>query len=121
MWEYNYTQDNNELCHYGVPGMKWGKRKAKTEYKSKSIKSALARKAKKQFKKDEKSKEKASEFATKKRVDIGKKKIDSILSESRKKSFESTARTESALKDKQIRDKYGDNTLNAYKNIQGKS
>ena len=27
MWEYNYY-DPNVLCHYGVPGMKWGRRKA---------------------------------------------------------------------------------------------
>lgn len=24
MWQYNYT---DELCHYGVPGMKWGHRR----------------------------------------------------------------------------------------------
>lgn len=27
MWQYNYTMYPDELCHYGVKGMKWKKRK----------------------------------------------------------------------------------------------
>lgn len=40
MWQYNYNY-SNELYHYGVLGMKWGKRKA--NYRSTGIKSAIAR------------------------------------------------------------------------------
>lgn len=44
MWQYNYT---NELKHYGILGMKWGVRRTKEQlgYRSKSISSALARRA----------------------------------------------------------------------------
>lgn len=42
MWTYQHT---DELCHYGVLGMRWGRRKDKAGYKSTSIKSAMARRA----------------------------------------------------------------------------
>ena len=35
MWNYNYT---DELCHYGVPGMRWGRRKSTSSSSGKATK-----------------------------------------------------------------------------------
>ena len=44
MNNYIITEDG-ELYHYGVPGMKWGVRKKQYDYKTTSIRSALARRS----------------------------------------------------------------------------
>ena len=33
MWEYNYAPSSDELYHYGVPDMKWGRRKVNKKWR----------------------------------------------------------------------------------------
>lgn len=67
-----------------------------------------------------KMQEKASAFASKKNVDLGKKKIDSILSENKKKGFESAKNSEEAYREWDLQNKLGSSGYSAYNKIRGK-
>lgn len=76
--------NNNELMHFGVPGMKWGKRKA--SYSSTGIKSALARrsneKVDKSFKNwNENSKKKSNAIELGKKANMSKRAYENNKSD----------------------------------------
>ena len=72
------------------------------------------------IKKAMKLNEKASKFATKKRVSLGKSKIESILKESSARGYKSAQSLDNYVQDKKVRDAVGDRGYNAYKTIRGR-
>lgn len=68
-----------------------------------------------------KLKEKASTYATKKRVDLGTKKVNSILNSAKQKGYESRKSSEEVYNEQSLRDKVGDKNYSTLNKIRGKS
>ena len=181
----NYViTSNGELYHYGVPGMKWGRRKARLENRTSRrfaragriqgraeyqrsraaeimrkhdsaaialekqakaydkqgghIKAEIARKsaeairqrgvnakanndseAARYEKKANKALEKANKYATKKNVDLGKKRVNSILNDAKKKGYESEKSIDEFDREQNLRNKLGDKNYERYNTVRG--
>lgn len=72
-------------------------------------------------KKVEKLTEKAKTYATKKRVDLGTKKVNSILGETKKKAYEREKAANDRAREYEIQDKLGDRGYGVYNKVRGKS
>lgn len=97
MWTYNYTPNPNDIIHYGIPGMRWGHRKAisTSGLTSKQIKKY----AKKGYAKDN---FKANKSVGGKAYDLftGAHKISADIQYSSSSNKQNKARAEKYLKDK---------------------
>lgn len=67
----------------------------------------------------EKLKEKANKFATKKRVDLGTKKVNEIMKEAKKKGMEKARAREEWANESEMRERMGDERYEAYQRMRG--
>lgn len=64
--------------------------------------------------------EKASTYATKKRVELGKAKIDSILNENKTKGYNTVKRNEEISKEFELAERLGDDGYAVYNRLRGR-
>ena len=89
-------------------------RGSNTQAEQERIASAYERVASKQT-------EKVSAYATKKRVEVGKSRVDSILSNSRKAGYDIAKISDEAQREWELHDRLGDTGYYAYNRARGKS
>lgn len=86
-----------------------------------NVKASHDRMADAYMKRAAKLQEKANTYATKKRVDTGKKLVDSIISENKQKGYDRRSRWVDMNKEYETRKKLGDDGYEVYNKIRGKS
>ncbi len=64
--------------------------------------------------------QKANKFASKKKVDLGQKRIETILGDSKKKGHDSAKRAEEWDRENRIREAVGDKNYDVYNRIRGR-
>ena len=95
MWEYNYTIQNDELMHYGIPGMRWGHRKARP-IKGGHLSVGLTNKRQAAYDKRDKAKlekriTETEQKIPKKKTNSGKKKTKKAIQKLGSKAIKSSA------------------------------
>lgn len=72
-------------------------------------------------KRADKLNQKANSYATKKRVDLGKQRLDAILSENKKKGYDSQKLIEDSYNERETRQRIGDDNYERLERLRGNS
>lgn len=88
-----------------------------TRYKGQEARKEYDRMADAQMRNAARSQQKVDTYATKKRVDLGKERVDSILKESRKKGYDTAKGLDDAGRDMQLREALGDVGYDRYQTL----
>lgn len=92
---------------------------AKLRARGENVRAGHYEAADRYLKRGEKLNKKASEFSASTNVNLGKKKVDSIIKSSRQKGYEKSRQEAEFQKEERIRSRFGDDGVDAYRFAKG--